>query len=96
MQDSLKILNLEEMAIHYQSQGLRVFPLLPGDKRPYGKGSKGHYFYMSAKERRCTVDEIRDFGGMNPTANIGLFSGPKSGVSVLDIDVSEDAMDLKL
>ena len=28
---------------------------------------------------------------MNPTANIGLFSGPKSGVSVLDIDVSEDA-----
>jgi hypothetical protein len=91
MQDSLKILNLEEMAIHYQSQGLRVFPLLPGDKRPYGKGSKGHYFYMIAKERISTVDEIRDFWGMNPTANIGLFSGPKSGVSVLDIDVSEDA-----
>ena len=91
MNDGSNILNLEEMAIHYQSQGLRIFPLLPGDKRPYRKGSKGHYMFLNAKQLIPSNDEIRSFWTMYPTANIGLFAGSASGVSILDIDVNEYA-----
>jgi|GEM_PF-2605400 hypothetical protein len=78
------------MAIHYQGQGLKVFPLRPGTKEPYKRGSKGHFLFIEAKQRLLSTDEIHEFWSRYPEANIGLYGGEEAGISVLDIDRGGD------
>ena len=87
--------SLKEAALHYHSQGLRIFPLISraGDSqnKPFGRGSRGYKLYQEAKGDGpgVTEDEIRLFWTNNPTANIGLWTGAQSGLSAIDIDVDE-------
>ena len=89
MQDNLKIHNLEEMAIHYQAQGLRIFPVRPGVREPYRKGSWGDRLRKYSNQRLLPVDDIRQFWDTYPEANIVFFPGPESEVSVIDLDVKK-------
>jgi len=77
---------LGKMAAYYQAQGLRVFPLVQGTRKPYGKGSKGYFLFIEAKQRLLSPDEIHEFWDKNPGANIGFYCGKQVGISVLDID----------
>jgi hypothetical protein len=77
------------MAICYQSQGLRIFPVRPGVKGPYKKDSWGDRLRKSSMVRLPTVDDIHDFWDRYPEANIAFFPGPESGVSVIDLDVKK-------
>ena len=81
--------HLSEAALHYRSQGLRIFPLLPGKRVPFRKGSQGYKLYMLAKTRSLTEAEIRSFWASVPDANIGLWNGAKSDLSAIDIDVDD-------
>jgi hypothetical protein len=66
-------------ALDYARRGVPVFPLRPGEKVPF-EGSRGFY--------DATVDEarIREWWGNCPNANIGIPTGPASGLLVLDVD----------
>lgn len=77
------------MALHYQSQGLGIFPLVPGTKIPFLAGSKGHRLMLDAKARLLMPDEIIRFWLEHPEANTGMFAGQASGISVIDIDTNE-------
>lgn len=68
------------LALEYASWGWRIFPLLPRDKKPF-PGSHGF--------ADATTDPaiIRDWWTRTPQANIGLATGPGSGVIVVDLDV---------
>ena len=81
--------SLKEAALHYHSQGLRIFPLPPGTRVPYKEHTLGDKLFKKAKANGLTEADIRSFWDSNPTANIGLFAGTKSGLSAIDIDVDE-------
>ena len=81
--------SMEAMALHYQSEGLRIFPLLRGEKIPWGKHTWGHRLMLYAKARLLTREEVISFWQAYPEANIGLFPGEESGVSVIDVDTNE-------
>ena len=80
---------LGEAALHYHSQGLRIFPLAPNANVPYKTGSQGYKLFKNAKAEGLTEAEIRSFWADNKKANIGLWTGNKSGLSAIDIDVDE-------
>ena len=80
---------LGEAAPHYHSQGLRIFPLVPNQKAPYLTGTQGYKLCNKAKHEGLTEPEVRSFWTDNEKANIGLWSGNKSGLSAIDIDVDE-------
>lgn len=68
-------------ALAYAAQGWRVLPLKPRDKVPLGR----------LVEHGCldaTADEviIRRWWASEPTANVGVATGPESGIFVVDID----------
>lgn len=58
--------------------GWRVHPLRPGDKRPL----------LSSWQDRASADPetVAAWWRENPSANIGIATGPESGVFVLDVD----------
>lgn len=70
---------LHAASLWYAEQGLRVFPLQPGTKIPM-KGSRG------CKDATGEVERIDAWWTATPDANIGLATGPDSGVDVVDID----------
>jgi len=65
-------------ALAYAGRGVPVFPCEPGAKRPLTRN--GHW--------DATTDPraIRRWWGRWPTANVGVPTGSKSGVVVLDVD----------
>jgi hypothetical protein len=81
-----KINSIQDAAIHYAQNGWPVFPL--HNKIPF-KDSQGY--------KDATTDErqIQTWWTLHPTANIGLATGEKSGVIVLDIDPPEGHFSLK-
>ena len=81
--------SMEAMALHYQSEGLRIFPLVLGAKKPYRIDSWGYRLMLEAKDRLLTPDEIIGFWQKHPEANIGLFAGEASGISIIDVDTNE-------
>ena len=81
--------NLERMAIWYRAQALKIFPVRPGVRGPYRKGSWGDTLRKYSKQRLLTVDDIRPFWDTYPEANIAFFPGPESRVSVIDLDVKK-------
>jgi hypothetical protein len=82
-------IGLKEAALHYHSLGWRVFPLIPNGKVPFNKGSEGYVLSQRAKKRKLTRKEISDMWDSEPEANIGLYPGTHSGVSIIDLDIKE-------
>lgn len=74
---------LQQAAYEYARLGWAVFPLLPGDKRPY-PGSAGF------KDATNDPEAVAAIWRKYPDANIGLACGAVSGVWVVDIDVDEE------
>lgn len=66
-------------ALAYAEQGIPVFPLKPGEKVPF-EGSRG-FFDATTDEGR-----IREWWGNCPDANIGVPTGKRSGLLVVDVD----------
>lgn len=71
-------MNFLNYALAYAKLGIAVFPLKPGDKMPLGGNG----------EKDATTDTavITEWWTRNPTANIGLGMGARSGVFAVDID----------
>ena len=65
-------------ALWYAKNGLPVFPLRPGDKRPLAE--RGFLDATTAEK------QIRRWWSEHPTANIGIPTGEPSGWDALDID----------
>ena len=72
---------MERAAQKYAALGWAVLPVQPGKKTPLLKG------WQDAAT--CDPDQIRGWWAENPDANVGVATGPASGVFILDIDGSE-------
>lgn len=70
-------------AIQLAHLGFAVFPCVPGGKRPLT--SRG--FHDASADAR----QVRQWWRRNPDANIGLPTGHRSSVVVVDVDVHGDA-----
>lgn len=70
-------LPIVEYALSYAQNGWYVFPL--SGKIPF-KGSQGY------KDATTNEQQIQTWWTQHPTANIGLATGERSGIIVLDID----------
>jgi len=68
-------------AIEYASLGLPVFPIAPGLKVPL----------IKEWQNLATTDErqIMRWAREAPNANVGILTGPRSGVLVVDVDVKD-------
>lgn len=65
-------------ALEYAARGFLVFPLLPHSKKP----ATAH----GLKDATNDADIIRHWWNNNPCYNIGLLTGPESGIYVVDVD----------
>jgi hypothetical protein len=65
-------------ALSYARRGVPVFPCAPGDKAPLTE--RGFYDATTAEE------QIREWWRDEPEANIGIPTGPASGIWALDVD----------
>lgn len=72
---------LLEAALSYVKLGWSVFPLKPKQKTPLIK-------WTSCQKKALTQKQITDYWTKWPNANIGLATGEKSNVIVIDIDSS--------
>lgn len=72
-------LPLAQAASHLVGHGLPVFPCVPGGKHPLTR-----HGFLDATTNQTTV---RSWWGRWPQANIGMPTGPLSGVDVVDVDV---------
>jgi hypothetical protein len=72
---------LLDAAIAYANHGWPVFPCAPGTKIPQIRGGHGHL------DATVDVAQIRVWWSRYPNANIGMPTGPKSGVVVVDVDL---------
>lgn len=72
-------MGLAEAASHYAREGLPVFPCAPGGKRPL----LAHGFH----EASTNAGQVHAWWRRWPRANIGIPTGPSSGLEVVDVDV---------
>ncbi|MBL8199857.1 MAG: bifunctional DNA primase/polymerase [Chromatiales bacterium] len=72
-----------EVALQYAAHAWPVLPLVPGGKVPVIRGGRGCH------DASTNGDQIRDWWSRYPEANVGLATGRRSGVVVLDIDVKD-------
>jgi len=82
----LNYVSLAEAAAYYAHMGWPVFPL--AGKIPY-KDSQGY------KDATTDLESINAWWMSHPTSNIGLATGERSGVIVLDIDPPEGYYSIK-
>lgn len=66
-----------DWALLYQKRGLSVVPVMPGEKFPIIK---------NWEDREVSEQEVRSWWKAWPTADIGIVTGPATGLLVLDID----------
>lgn len=71
-----------ELAQHYARSGYPVFPLVPGRKEPLTNNG--------FKAATTSSAEIDQFWARWPEANIGIATGVRSGLLVIDVDVKRD------
>jgi hypothetical protein len=69
----------EKFALRYARKGFRVFPLAPGSKKPL-LHSRG------LSEATADIDVVTRMAREHPFSNIGLVTGPESGIDAIDID----------
>jgi Bifunctional DNA primase/polymerase, N-terminal/AAA domain/Primase C terminal 1 (PriCT-1) len=74
-------LALSEAAMRYVGLGLAVIPLHPKSKKPV--------FEDWTSIQRADTGTVQKWWHNNPNANIGILTGPKSGVFVLDVDTKD-------
>lgn len=67
------------------TRGWAVFPLIPGWKKPY-RGTTGVLEAVSDPEAAKAL-----FAPRSPKSNVGLATGKKSGIFVIDLDLDEAA-----
>jgi hypothetical protein len=67
-----------EAALTYASWGWHVLPLIPNDKRP----ASAHGVHDATTD----PEQIKAWWAQNPSFNIGIAAGEKSGIVVFDID----------
>lgn len=72
-------LSLREAAVRFAAEGVPVFPCVPGGKRPLVQ----HGFHEASTE----AGQVAAWWRRWPAANIGIPTGPVSGVEVVDVDV---------
>jgi hypothetical protein len=71
--------DLEAAALDFAAREWPVFRLRPGTKEPF-HGSRGFY------DATTDPETIRRLWRQSPNANVGIATGPASGVIVLDVD----------
>ena len=71
-------------ALKYASDGFAVFPCRPGNKEPLGSLAPN-----GCLDATTDADTIRGWWTKCPNANIGIATGTKSGLSVIDLDGAE-------
>lgn len=69
----------EAAALAYRRLGWSVIPLQPGEKVP-------KLVWQAFQDRRAEDDEIRAWFRRWPGINLGIVTGPVSGLVVLDVD----------
>lgn len=75
--------SLGAAAIYYASLGWAVFPLVPCDKVPLiGKKAGGNGLHDATTDPA----QITTWWSETPDANVGLVTGDKSGIVVVDVD----------
>lgn len=74
-------LRLAEAARVYATAGVPVFPCVPGEKRPLT--TRGFH------DATTDLGQISAWWSRWPEANLGLPTGPVSGVEVVDVDVHD-------
>ena len=67
-----------DAALQYASWGWHVLPLIPNDKRP----ASAH----GVHDATINPEQIKAWWAQNPSFNIGIAAGEKSGIVVFDID----------
>src|SRR5450759_1653998 len=82
----LNAIPVVQAALYYAQNGWPVFPLT--GKVPF-KESNGH------KDATTNLEQIQIWWITHPTANIGVATGARSGIIVLDIDPPEGHFSLK-
>jgi hypothetical protein len=75
---------LMEHALRYAADGFAVFPCRPGDKQPLGS-----LVPNGCLDATTDVETIKGWWAKCPNANIGLATGAKSGLAVVDLDGPE-------
>ncbi len=73
---------LLEAALRYLDMGLSIIPIIPGEKKPLIK-------WEPFQERKADKKTIISWWSNDPKANIGIVTGPISGIAVVDIDTDE-------
>lgn len=68
-----------DAALNYAARGWAVFPVRPGDKKPF-VGSHG------CSEATIDPERIKEWWSRAPEANVGVATGRISGVYVVDVD----------
>src|SRR5690242_19888325 len=72
-----------DWALAYANHGWPVFPLVPRDKTPLiGRKQGGHGFHDATTD----LNQIRSWWTAYPDANIGIPTGPISGIVAVDVD----------
>lgn len=77
--------DLQGWALWYAKRGWQVLPLRPRDKTPITK--------HGLKDATTDLDRIEKWWKEWPTANIGIRTGPESGLFVLDVDARNGGID---
>ena len=72
-------LSLRDAALAYAAAGFKVFPLAAGTKVPF-RHSRG------CLDASSDLEQVERWWSEHPHANIGLATGPGSGVIALDLD----------
>lgn len=73
-------LSLPDAALRFISEGVPVFPCVPGEKRPLVR----HGFHEASTDHEVVADWWKRW----PSANIGIQTGSASGLDVVDVDVA--------
>lgn len=75
-----------ENAYEFASLGMPVFPIMPGDKKPF-KNTRGFY------DATTDAEKIKEWSMMYPNCNWAMATGARSGIIVLDIDPRNGGID---
>ena len=73
-----------EYALRYAADGFAVFPCRPGDKQPLGS-----LVPNGCLDATTDAETIKRWWTICPDANIGMATGKKNGIAVIDLDGSE-------